>query len=341
MRLQETVEVGAMSKLLTIAMPCYNVEAYLERGLGSLADERFADDLEVLIVNDGSTDATKEIAQRFVDAYPSIFTLIDKENGGHGSGVNAGIARATGRYFRIVDGDDWVATDNLALLLDRLRTTDSDLVVDEKREVDMTSMRGDVVSMPDFIETGESLKFSEVCNREDTESYITIHTLTVKTELLRKHGIRILEGIFYVDYEYIVKATCFADTVTFFPVEIYQYLVGNANQSVAAENWVTRYLHHEAVVKELLRFDEESDFSAPIQAYAARKIQLIINTHYNVLLIFDRDRKRGASRAKEFRSWLRERYPSYAELTENRYRQALVMHHLGIDAAKLARIMGR
>ncbi|WP_139653422.1 glycosyltransferase family 2 protein [Raoultibacter phocaeensis] len=330
-----------MGKLLTIAMPCYNVEAYLERGLDSLADERFSDDLEVLIVNDGSTDSTKEIAQRFVDAHPSIFTLIDKENGGHGSGINAGIAHATGKYFRIVDGDDWVNTDNLVLLLERLRTADSDIVVDVKREVDMASMQGDVVFLPEYVETGTELSFSEVCNREDTESCITIHTLTVKTDLLRSSGIAIREHIFYVDYEYIVKATSRADTVTFFPIEIYQYLVGNANQSVAAENWVKRYRHHETVVRELLQFDEENAFSAAIQAYVTRKIQLVINTHYNVLLIFDKDRKQGLARAKAFRTWLHERYPSYAELTDKRYRKALALHYFGVDAAKLGKIMGR
>ncbi|BDE95990.1 glycosyltransferase family 2 protein [Raoultibacter timonensis] len=330
-----------MGKLLTIAMPCYNVEAYLERGLGSLADDRFADDLEVLIVNDGSTDSTKEIALRYVESHPTIFRLIDKENGGHGSGINAGIAHAAGTYFRIVDGDDWVDTDNLATLLDRLRSIDSDIVVDEKREVDMGSMSGSLVELPAYIEVDKELQFADICNLHDTESFIAIHTLTVKTSLLREHGISILEGIFYVDYEYIVKATCFADTVTFIPLEIYQYLVGNANQSVAAENWVKRYSHHETVVKELLRFSETDGFSAPIHEYLVRKTQLLINTHYKVLLIFDKDRRRGASRAKEFRLWLKREYPAFAALTAARYRQALGMHYLGVDAARLDAIMGR
>lgn len=330
-----------MGKLLTIAMPCYNVEAYLERGLSSLADERFADDLEVLIVNDGSTDATRAIAQRYVDGFPSIFRLVNKENGGHGSAVNTGIAQATGTYFRVVDGDDWVAADNLALLLDRLHTIDSDIIVDERREVDMSSMRGELVSFPDYIVCDRELRFETVCNDRDTESAITIHTLTTKTALLRERGIRVREGIFYVDYEYIVKATCYADTVTFVPLEIYQYLVGNANQSVAAENWVRRYQHHETVVKELLQFSTEGEFSDPIREYLTRKIQLIINTHYNVLLIFDKDRKRGAERAREFHGWLQKSYPTFAELTERRYRQAKLMHRLGVDAAKLDRIMGR
>ena len=126
-----------MAKVLSIVVPSYNVEAYLERGLRSLCDERLADALEVIVVDDGSTDATPAIAQRFVDCEPRIFKLVSKENGGHGSTINTGLAIATGTYFRVVDGDDWVDTEGLVHLIEQLRALDADLVVDEKREVDM------------------------------------------------------------------------------------------------------------------------------------------------------------------------------------------------------------
>ena len=80
-------------------MPCYNVERYLRRGLDSLADERLADDVEVIVVDDGSTDETARIAQGYVERMPQLFRLVSKENGGHGSAVNAGIDHAQGRVF--------------------------------------------------------------------------------------------------------------------------------------------------------------------------------------------------------------------------------------------------
>ena len=128
-----------MSKILSVAVPSYNVEQYMNKCLDSFSDKRLQDGLEVLIVNDGSTDRTKEIAESYVERFPLIFKLINKENGGHGSAVNAGIANATGKYFRIVDGDDWVDTDNLVQLLQLLADTNTDLVVDEKREVHMVT----------------------------------------------------------------------------------------------------------------------------------------------------------------------------------------------------------
>lgn len=330
-----------MTKLLTIAVPSYNVEQYLDRGLSSFADERLRQVLEVIVVNDGSTDATAAIAQRYVDAFPDLFVLVNKENGGHGSAVNAGIAHATGRYFRVVDGDDWVETEGLVRLLDELARTDADIVVDEMSRVDMATMRKTHEPLPAYIETGAVIPFESICNVEQTESYIAIHTLTVKTALLRDRGIRISEGIFYVDYEFIVKATCFARTALFVPVEVYQYLVGNANQSMAAQNMVNRYLHHEQVIRALLAFADAHEFPPAIERYLKRKIRLIVHTHYNVLLIFDTDRARGAERARAFRAWLKREHPALAQATAARYRKALVLHYLGFDSAKLDRLMGR
>lgn len=329
------------NKLLTIAMPCYNVEAYLERGLSSLADARLNEDLEVLIVNDGSTDATEAIAQRFVDKHPQIFRLITKKNGGHGSAINTGISNATGTYFRIVDGDDWVKTDNLVSLLDHLHQVGSDLVVDEKSTVDMLTENSHLIALPTSLPTDKQLVFGDICATADLEPYVTIHTLSVRTELLREHKVVIREGIFYVDYEFILKATCPAETIIFLHLEIYQYLIGNTEQSVAVANYVKRVHHHETMLKEILRFAEETSFEENISTYLDSRVQLVLHTHYNILLIFDTDRAQGLARAKEFRSWLTQEHPRFANATKKRYRQALLLHHLGFSDTRLNKLMGR
>lgn len=93
-------------KLITFVVPSYNAEEYLERNLNSLVIG--GDEVEIIVVNDGSKDRTSEIAHAYEAKYPNIIRVIDKENGGHGSGVNAGIENATGLYFKCVDSDDWV-----------------------------------------------------------------------------------------------------------------------------------------------------------------------------------------------------------------------------------------
>ena len=117
-----------MEKILTITVPAYNVERFLDQTLASFADERVLDLLEVLIVDDGSKDHTAEITKRYEEKYPQTFRLISKENGGHGSTINRGIREAAGRYFKVVDGDDWVDTDGLCELVRRLRTCSTDYV---------------------------------------------------------------------------------------------------------------------------------------------------------------------------------------------------------------------
>ena len=97
-----------MNKVLTITVPSYNVEKFLENTLDSFLDERILEDLEVLIVDDGSKDRTAEIGKQYEERYPDTFRVISKENGGHGSTINRGIKEARGTYFKVVDGDDWV-----------------------------------------------------------------------------------------------------------------------------------------------------------------------------------------------------------------------------------------
>lgn len=330
-----------MGKILSVAMPSYNVERYLEKGLISFCDTRLEQGLEVLIVNDGSTDRTQEIAEKFVQKYPKIFKLINKENGGHGSAVNAGIDNATGKYFRIVDGDDWVITENLVKLLGILENTDTDLVVDEKKDVNMVTGAVTFNPLPEYLKKRAVYSFEEICAVRDTGVYISIHTLSVKTELLKKNKIHLLEHIFYVDYEYIVKSTCSAGTIMFVDLEIYQYLVGNVNQSVDSQNYVKRYSHHDKMVKEMLNYAAKQSFQGNLKEYLDTKIKLVIHTHYKISLIFNLQRREGLKQAADFHAFLKEKYPVYCKMTQKRYRKCLILHYLRFDSNKLDKLMGR
>ena len=93
-------------KLLSIAIPCYNSQDYMEKCIESLLVG--GEEVEILVVDDGSSDRTAEIADAYAEKYPTIVKAIHQENGGHGEAVNAGIRNATGLYFKVVDSDDWV-----------------------------------------------------------------------------------------------------------------------------------------------------------------------------------------------------------------------------------------
>lgn len=328
-----------LKPILSVAVPAYNVERYLDKCLTSFSDERLNDILEVMIVNDGSLDRTQEIAERYVARFPRIFRLINKENGGHGSAVNTGIEHANGKYFRIVDGDDWVHTENLIRLLEIMRDADTDMIVDEKREVHMVTGDTEFFPLPKEIEKSKALQFDRICMAYDIDTYIMLHTLSVKTELLRSSGVRLLEHIFYVDIEYIIKVTMEAKTITFYDLEIYQYLVGNVNQSVSAQNYVKRYSHHDQVTKELIRYAGCSKTEGVLRSYLDLRVRRLINTHMNISLLYNTNRKEGLQQAQTFRAYLKKQSKDYYHATKKRYVQALILHMLGVDYERLQRIM--
>lgn len=327
-------------KLLSIAMPSYNVAAYLRRGLESLSDARLADSLEVLVVNDGSTDETARIAQEFVDASPNVFRLINKENGGHGSAVNAGIAAARGKYFRVVDGDDWINPEGLLQVIEVLQNSEADIVVDERCDVDMLTGNETLRVLPSQFPSGRVLEFESLCADSACEDFFTIHTMNIRTSLLQEH-VKLHEGIFYVDLQYCVLATAYAREVQFVRTQVYYYLLGNAAQSVSYENYVKRYDHHEAMVRDVVDFADSASFSGARARYVDLRALYAIHTNYNIGLIYDTDRARGAARAKTFRAWLKRNHPRFDAMSAARYRKTKVLHMAGVDARKLQKIMGR
>ena len=327
---------GQVAPVLTVAMPCYNVARYLERGLASFDDARLEGLVELIVVDDGSTDTTASIAQAFVERRPQVFRLISKPNGGHGSAVNAGLAQARGTYFRVVDGDDWVDTDELVRFAQLLAQATSDLVVDVKTEVDMATMSPRVFPLPAELAQGGSCDLESVCMLDAFAPNVMIHTLTARVAYLRSISLHLLEKTFYEDLEFVVKATLDAADVEFVDTRVYQYLVGNASQSVADEGYVRRWDDHTRVCEELLALlsSRKQDLSPIRLAYLQRRCALLSNTHYNIALIFDKDRARGARRAKAYRAALRANHPDVARLSDSHYRKAMVLHVLGVDSQK-------
>ena len=93
-------------KLLSIGIPSYNSEGFMRKCIESLLPG--GEEVEIIIVNDGSKDGTAAIADEYAEKYPTIVKAVHQENGGHGEAVNAGLRNATGLYYKVVDSDDWV-----------------------------------------------------------------------------------------------------------------------------------------------------------------------------------------------------------------------------------------
>ena len=240
-----------MSKpLLTIVIPAYNIENTAERAIVSIANRKSTKCVEVLIINDGSGDNTKNLCELLAKKYSSAYTqikLINKKNGGHGSVINTGIKNANGAYFKVLDGDDELSTDGLDELLEYLNKTKSDLVVS------------------DYLEKYPNKQnITEWCNRKsfddldydsiilDTSSYL-LPCSTVKTSILRDSNFSLDEKCFYDDQEYDFLIISKCKTISYIKKAVYIYYLGNPNQSVAEEGFVRNIKSHETVCMRLIR----------------------------------------------------------------------------------------
>ncbi|WP_242367907.1 glycosyltransferase family 2 protein [Lactobacillus intestinalis] len=234
-------------KILTISVAAYNVESTLEKTLSSFNDERIYNDLEVLIIDDGSQDSTSKIAKKYEMLAPQTFKYVAKKNGGHGSTINKGMKLATGKYFKVVDGDDWVDTENLVSFIQDLKKQNSDLVLTNHTEV-----------YPDHsknINLIKNIKPKKEYTWKDNIDIkrVVLHTLTVKTALLRENNVHITENCFYVDVEFVVWATYVSHTITYFDLYLYKYRLGEADQSVAKKNMLKNIEMQEKVSYQLVR----------------------------------------------------------------------------------------
>ncbi len=324
-------------KVLTIAVPSYNMEKLLPQCLDSMADDRFGESLEVLVVDDGSKDRTAEIARGYADQWPEIFKVISKENGGHGSAVNAALDRATGKYFRIVDADDWVNKENLLHLLETMKTAESDIILDEKTEVDIQTGAQQYFSFPEHMPSGKIVSFEEIAAPE-FRYHLALHTMSVKTELLNRYHVRLLEKTFYVDSQFVLEATAFAQTALVLRMGMYYYRVGNVNQSVHYLSYVKRYPEHDRVVSACMDFLAKGEYEKERRGYVAHSVALLINSQYKIALIFNPNRRQGRAQAMQLRSRLKKENPGLAKATDRRFFEGMILNRLGIGYAGMNKI---
>ena len=219
--------------LLTIIIPIYNKEHFIRQCLESFVQENFAGRLEVLAIDDGSTDKSLSIAHEYCAKYPKIYKVFHKENGGVGSVINFGLRRAAGKYVREVDADDYVDSDALGKLLDFLEECDSDIVLTPFRTVDEEGFTRETHYIKG-VEYGREYPAEMLLRYAE----INIQGLAVKRELLLKHEIVLEETRYYVDMQIIGESIYYAETYTAIGGILYYYRCNQAEQSVSLKNYV-------------------------------------------------------------------------------------------------------
>lgn len=277
--------------ILTIMVPAYNMEGLIKNCLDSLLNHRNAHKLEILVINDGSKDRTSEIAHQYETMTTMddrcIVKCIDKENGGHGSTINKGMELARGKYFRIVDADDWLESKQLEKLVDILETEQSDVVFTDYAEYHLDDPMIIERKLYEFMTPGSQYDFDDLCypNYGFYHWGPILSTSNFKTAKLHEANFKIDEKMYYVDMEYDCLPLASIQTAVYYPLNVYRYFVGLSGQSISAEGFKKHYKDHEKMIHRLLDFVfGDSRLTKMRRFYLMERIVMpLVNAHYSIL----------------------------------------------------------
>jgi glycosyltransferase involved in cell wall biosynthesis len=277
-------------KLLSIAIPCYNSSDYMRKCIDSLLTG--GEDVEIIIVNDGSSDNTMDIAEEYRERFPSIVKVVNKENGGHGSGVNTGIEKAKGLYYKVVDSDDWVNQAAYMNILDKLREftengTPVDMLVSNFVYEKEGEKRKKVMSYHHALPQDRIFGWKDVRHFR-VGQYILMHSVIYRTNLLRECGLKLPEHTFYVDNIFVFNPLPYVKTMYYLDVNFYRYYIGRSDQSVNEQVMIGRIDQQIKVNKLMVDYyiAEKSRIAAngKVRRYMMNYLD-IITTVSSVLLI--------------------------------------------------------
>lgn len=316
-------------KILTFIIPAYNSAAFLDKCISSMLMPEVLDKLEIIVVNDGSTDTTAEIAQSYCGKYPDTVRLISQENKGHGGALNTGCAAAQGKYMKAIDADDWVETQKLPEFVRLLEQCDSDVVLTHYHTIDIGT--GEIKNWRNYPDGfGKAYSFADIMSQwKSFDRSLTFHGITYRTDFYRENATPLLEHVFYEDHEYATFPCCFARTITCFDLFVYDYRIGDISQSVSNENQLRRIGHIEAVIRRMIgKYRElpESDG----KRYAAMKTQGLILSYLTIALLVNPDRKEGRRQADALMVECKTATPEVYALAKPKYRVFRALNRMGV-----------
>lgn len=321
------------TKYITFIIPCYNSQDYMKRCIESLLPG--GEDVEIIIVDDGSTDATGEIADYYEKLYPNIVRAIHKPNGGHGSGVNKGLELAKGIFFKVVDSDDWFDESAYAKLLGRVRrfcTMKESGLVHELPDLFVFNYIYDHLDEGTCHITHYRNVFpeEEICDWNDigrfrASQYLIMHALMFRTDVLRRAEVVLPEHTFYVDNIFAYKPLPYVRHIYYMDIDLYHYYLGREDQSVNEKVLMSRIdqqIKVTEIVSKCVDLNEVREVYPKLAEYMCRNISIMMAiSSIHLLLIDSREaywkRKRLWDNVKEdnIRLYFRLKYTTLSGLT--------------------------
>ncbi|MCR4605174.1 MAG: glycosyltransferase [Eubacterium sp.] len=274
-------------KLLTVAIPCYNSEGYMSHAIETALAG--GEDVEIIIVDDGSTDGTKQIADKYALDYPNIIRVIHQQNKGHGGAVNTGLKNATGKYFKVLDSDDWFDEDSFLTALGVIRN-----ITYAGKKVDMLITnyvyekvylnKRKVIRYTNVLPINTVFRWDDV-GRFAVSQNILMHSVIYRTQLLKESGLELPEHTFYVDNLFVYDPLPFVKTMFYLNVDMYRYYIGREDQSVNEAVMIKNIDQQIAVNKLMIDSRDLTTLeSKGLKRYMAKYLAMILIVSSSLLL---------------------------------------------------------
>ena len=305
-------------KLLSVAVPCYNSAEYMEKTIRSILTG--GDRVELIIVDDGSKDNTLEIANKYQRKFPDIVKVVHQENGGHGDAVNSGLMHATGKYFKVVDSDDWVDEDALHKILDVLRHMEEDGM-----ELDMLianyvyekvgATHKKVIHYRNVLPQDEIFRWDDMGHFR-LDQYILMHSVIYRTDMLKLIQLHLPKHTFYVDNIYVYYPLPHVRKIYYMDVDFYRYFIGREDQSVNEKVMIKRLDQQIFVTKTMIDMYQLKDIgSKKLRQYMLNYLAIMM-TVSSILCIRSKNKENLEKKKelwqylkkKDMRSFIRIRY---------------------------------
>lgn len=279
-----------MEKILSIIIPTYNMAALLPRCLDSLTASGVLDDLDILVVNDGSTDSSRAVAYSYAERYPQSIKVVDKKNGNYGSTINAALPLAVGEYVKVLDSDDWFDSQALAKYVAELKSLEQEVDVSVTHFLMIhEGGRTETVKYQNY--GREPYTYGKVYNLDKVLGdgfirYFMMHSLTYRTQLLRDHGYRQTEGISYTDIQWSSYPFFWAGSIVFHDLVVYRYNMDREGQTMDPAVIRKSLPQLERMTMDLMDFYRKADMSGLSEArvgflrqYFKNRLRLLVKTH--------------------------------------------------------------
>lgn len=289
-----------MEKILSIAIPTYNMEEYLPRCLNSLLENNYViTHLEIIIINDGSKDNSLKIAQDYQNKYPESIIIIDKKNGNYGSCINAALKIATGKYFKILDADDWYDSKALESFINEIKDLSVDMIFTAFQTVNSLNKILKQFFITPKIKKKNIISINDSCIKKlNPQTDLGMHGIAYRTQLLKDINYFQQEGISYTDMEYVYYPLAHVKSIIFFDLVLYQYYIGRTGQTISISS---RIQHADDFLKIINRILKDSKLSNNKHTYYLQCEYLlqVITPYYHTLLVLQNLTKENQIKLKE------------------------------------------